>query len=162
MRSAARSDRSAATALLLVAFAVALYFLFRPLFVRHPWAPDLLVGGLLLGALQLRAGAAGAVGFVLGLLEASMALQSPGPTALVLTLAGYAAARSRDLLFADARYFVFVYLLVGTWATRSALLLATTDGVPGVSRFLGAGLASALLTALLGSAAEGWFSRVRS
>jgi cell shape-determining protein MreD len=123
-----------------------LHFLFRPLLVRLPVAPNLLVGALLLATLRLRSGHAAVLGFGLGILEASMALEGVGSYAFALTLVGYAGARSRDLLFADARFYVFAYLFVGTWLTEIVLLLLGTSP-PGPVRLIAGSGADALLTA---------------
>ena len=88
-------------------------------------APDLLVGGLLLASLKLRAGGAAALGFALGLLEGSMALEGLGALILVFTLIAYAAARSRDMIFTDVRIFLPVCLFVGVWVTEVAVGSAT-------------------------------------
>lgn len=125
-----------------------LHFLFRPLFVRLPVAPNLLVGALLLATLRLRAGHAALLGFGLGILEAAMALEGMGWYALALTVIGYVGARSRDLLFADARYYVFGYLFIGTWLAETVLLVLGTSP-PGPVRLLAGGAADALLTALV-------------
>lgn len=52
-----------------------------------------------------------------------MALEGIGQTPLVLALVGYLGARSRDLLFADARYFTLVYLFAGTWIAEVGMLI---------------------------------------
>ena len=131
-----------------IALLLFLHFLFRPLFVRLPIAPNLLVGALLLATLRLRAGHAALLGFGLGILEAAMALEGMGWYALALTVIGYVGARSRDLLFADARFYVFGYLFVGTWLAETVLLLLGTSP-PGLLRLLIGGAADALLTALV-------------
>lgn len=131
-----------------IAALLVIHFLFRPLFVRLPVAPNLLVGGLLLATLRLRAGHAALLGFGLGLLEAAMALEGMGWYALALTVIGYAGARARDLLFSDARFYVFGYLFFGTWLAEVILLLLGT-AVPGPVRMLGGGAVDALLTALV-------------
>jgi cell shape-determining protein MreD len=123
-----------------------LHFLFRPFLVRLPVAPNLLVGALLLATLRLRSGHAAILGFGLGILEASMALEGMGSYALALTVVGYVGARSRDLLFADARFYVFGYVFVGTWLAEIVLLLLGTSPAGPVRLILGSG-ADALLTA---------------
>ncbi|MFW6089459.1 MAG: hypothetical protein ACODAB_06880 [Gemmatimonadota bacterium] len=120
------------------------YFLLHPWLRGLPVGPDLLIGGLLLAALRVQAGTAAVLGFVLGPLEAAMVLGDPGVYALVLTITGYLAARSRDILFADAPVFVVVYLFIGTWLARSVLILATG----GVTANPGAALAVVALDAL--------------
>ena len=125
-----------------------LHFLFRPLFVSLPVAPNLLVGALLLATLHLRAGYAALLGFGLGILESAMALEGMGWYALALTVIGYVGARSRDLLFADARFYVFGYLFVGTWVAEIVLLLLATSPA-GPVRLLAGGAVDALLTAIV-------------
>lgn len=107
----------------LAAVLLVLHFFLRPVLVGWPGAPDLLLGGLLLAALHLRAGYAALLGTVLGLLEGAMALQGPGSLMIVYALAGYAASRCRDLLFSDARTFLFLYVAIGVWATQVGLAL---------------------------------------
>lgn len=106
-----------------VALVLLLHFLLRPGLTALPVGPDLLVGGLLLAALRVRAGTAAVLGFCLGPLEAAMVLGDPGMYAFVLTATGYLAARSRDVLFADAPIFIVVYLFTGTWLARAALIM---------------------------------------
>lgn len=135
-----RADRLMST--LAISSLLLLHFLLRPRLMDFSLAPDLLVGGLLLASLRLRAGHAAALGFTLGVLDAAMALENLGIYGLVLLAVAFAAARSRDLLFADARFFVAIYLFVGTWLTDATLALLGT-GDPGIPVAVG----SALLTA---------------
>lgn len=123
-----------------------LHFLLRPLLVQLPVAPNLLIGALLLATLRLRAGHAAVLGFGLGILEASMALEGMGSYALALTVVGYLGARSRDVLFADARFYVVAYLFVGTWLAEIVLLLLGTTS-PGPLRLVVGSGVNALLTA---------------
>ncbi|MCL7972268.1 MAG: rod shape-determining protein MreD [marine benthic group bacterium] len=130
-----------------------LHFSLRRFLVGWPVMPSFLIGALLLGALRLRAGNAALFGFFLGLLEAAMGLEGMGITSFVFTLVGYLGARSRDLLFADARHYVFTYLFVGTWVAEAALMLA----MPGEAGLVGPLLlapVSALVTAILCGSAE--------
>lgn len=122
--------RDTTVSMAMVGLLLFLHFLLRPWLVGLPVAPDLLIGGLLLAALRVQAGTAAILGFLLGPLEAAMELGQPGTYALVLTLTGYLAARSRDILFADAAIFVAVYLFFGTWLARAALILAGGAGSP--------------------------------
>jgi len=131
-----------------VAILLLLHFLMWPWLTGLPVGPDLLLGGLLLAALRVRAGAAAAIGFVLGPLEAAMGLGDPGLFALVLTLTGYLAARSRDILFVDAPVFIAVYLFFGTWAARVALVLSVGDS-SGALAAIGWSLLDALATAVV-------------
>ena len=89
-----------------------------------------------------------------------MGLEGLGTTSLVLALVGYLGARSRDLLFADARHYVFVYLFAGTWIAEVSLILA----MPGGPNLLGALVlapVSALGTAVVCGAAESVAASIR-
>lgn len=123
--------RDTVVSMTVVVLLLLLYFLFHPWLNGLPVGPDLLIGALLLAALRVQAGTAAILGFVLGPLEAAMALGDPGIYALVLTVTGYLAARSRDILFADAPVFVVVYLFIGTWLARSALVMSTGGATGG-------------------------------
>ena len=138
-----------------------LHFLFRPLLHALPVAPDLLTGGLLLATLHMRAGYAALLGFVLGILDAAIGLDGMGRISLVYTLSGYVGARSRDLLFADATYYVFAYLFVGTWLTRVALMVVTGTGFSVYGVLVNGGVVAAL-TALVCGSVELVFERERS
>ncbi|MEK6253255.1 MAG: hypothetical protein N2B05_01025 [Gemmatimonadales bacterium] len=141
-----------ADAFVVVALVILHFTLYR-FFGRWPAMPNLLIGGLLLAALRMRAGYAAFLGFGMGVLEAAMGMEGLGTLSLVLTLVGYLGARSRDLLFADARHYVFIYLFVGTWIAEVALILA----MPGVPNLLGALVlapVSALGTAVVCGAGE--------
>lgn len=104
--------------MLVIGGLIALHFLFRPMLMQWPMAPDLLAGALLLAALRLRAGHVAALGFLLGLLEGAMAVTGIGALAVIYTLGGYVGARSWDLFFADVRLFLPVYLFLGTWVLQ--------------------------------------------
>lgn len=112
----------------IVAGLLVVHFTFHRFLVQWAVAPDFLIGALLLASLRLQAGHAAVLGFVLGILEAAIGLEGMGTISIVLTLAAYVAARSRDLLFADARYYIPIYLFIGTWVTQLALLLALGGG----------------------------------
>lgn len=144
----ARLPRGSRGHLLLVAALGLLHFAFRPLLAEWAGAPDLLAGALLLAALRLRAGAAAGLGFAFGLLEGSMALEGLGSWMIVYTAVGYAAARSRDLIFTDARVFLPLYLFSWTWTIRAAGALASGVGTSAEALLLLAPL-SALLTAVI-------------
>jgi cell shape-determining protein MreD len=108
---------------------IVLHFALRPLLIRWPGSPDLLTGGLLLGAMGLRAGHAAVFGFVLGLMEASMALRDMGSVMVVYTLVGYAAARSRDLLFSDSPAFLPGFIFLGVWTTQLAVAVLSSQSL---------------------------------
>lgn len=139
--------RSRAYTVLVVVLLLA-HFALRPLLIGWTGAPDLLTGALLLGVLRLRAGYAAALGFVLGLLEAAMALKGMGAMMLVYTVLAYVGARSRDLIFAEARVFVPLYLFVGVWLTQVAIAAFTDHPLDPVFLLLAAPL-SAASTALV-------------
>ncbi len=137
----------------LVGLFILVHFSAHPLLATWPAGPDLLACGLLLGSLQLRAGPAAGFGFILGLLEASMALGGLGPTMVIFTLAGYAGARLRDLLYSDSARFIPSFLFIGIWVVQ--LLIAATTAWPPELRLL---LVHAPLSAA-GSALLYWLSR---
>ena len=139
---------------------VILHFTLYRFFARWPVMPNFLIGGLLLASLRLRAGYAAFFGFSLGLLEAAMGLEGMGPLSIVLTVVGYLAARSRDLLFADSRYYVFIYLFVGTWVAEVSLMLAMPGG-PGILGGLVFAPVSAFGTAVACGAAESVAAAIR-
>ena len=147
-------DAFVVVGLLLLHFALYRYF------VRWPAMPNFLVGGLLLTALRVRAGYAAFVGFGLGVLEAAMGLEGLGTISIVLAVIAFFGARSRDLLFADARHYVFIYLFVGTWVSELALMLAMPGGPSLAAGFVLAPV-SALGTALVCGAAESVAATIR-
>ncbi|MFV1986642.1 MAG: hypothetical protein ACC682_05150 [Gemmatimonadota bacterium] len=106
-----------------------LHFAFHPSWTGWPLGPDLLVGGLLLGSLGLRASRAAVLGFTLGLLEASMSLGPLGPTMLILAAAGYAGSWMRDVFYSDSARFIPAFLVVGVWAVQTLLTLVGGHGI---------------------------------
>ncbi len=135
----------------LVGLLLMLHFALHPMLSGWPAGPDLLVAGLLLGSLQLRAGQAAGMGLLLGLLEASMALTGLGTLMLVFTVTGYVAARLRDIFYSDSAQFVPKFLLVGVWLVH--MILATLTSWPPETTFL---LIHAPLAAI-STAAVCWF-----
>ncbi|MCG8467358.1 MAG: hypothetical protein MJB57_04005 [Gemmatimonadetes bacterium] len=125
-----------------------LHFGFHPMWTRWTVGPDLLAGGVLLGSLLLRAGQAAILGFVLGLLEASMALGPLGPTMLVLATAGFAGAWLRDIFYSDSGRFVPIFLFLGVWILQIVLTSIAGNPVPS-SLVLLWGPGSAALTTLV-------------
>lgn len=136
------------TYFVLVGLLVVAHFALRPLLVGWPGAPDLAAGAVLLGTLRVRAGYAAVLGFVLGLLEGSMAMTGMGGLMVVYTLAAYGGARSRELIFADPRIFVPLYLLAGVWIIQVASALLTGAAV-GPERLLVTAPLSAVTTAAI-------------
>jgi cell shape-determining protein MreD len=148
-----------ADAVLIVAM-VMVHFTLYQFFVRWPAMPNFLIGGLLLAALRMRAGYAAFLGFGLGVLDSAMGLEGLGTISLVLVLVGYLGARSRDLLFADARPYVFIYLFAGTWIAEVVLALAMPGG-PSLLNVLVLAPVSALCTAVVCGAAESVAANIR-
>ncbi len=142
----------------LVVLLVLAHFTFRPLFRDIPIRPDLLVGGLLLATLRLSAGHAAVLGFTLGLLESAIGLEGVGSLSVVYALIGFLAARSRDLLYADAARFAYTYVFIGTWVAQVGTALAL-QVVPGVSLVLFA-LGTAAATAVVCGAVAASLDRV--
>lgn len=122
-----------------------LHFLLRPLLVSWWAAPDLLAASLLIGTLHVRAGQVAVLGFVLGALEGWMALSGAAPLGAAFAAAGFVGVRAWDLFFADVRFFLPVYLLVGAWTLTVATALLTSTP-PGADFLLLRSGASALLT----------------
>lgn len=103
---------------IVVGLLLVLHFALHPVWSSWTAGPDLLAGGLLLGALGLRPGRAALLGFLLGLLEASMALGPLGPTMIVLAMAGYAGAWLRDVFYSDSGRFMPIFILIGVLAIQ--------------------------------------------
>ncbi|MEN8145035.1 MAG: hypothetical protein ABFS14_08810 [Gemmatimonadota bacterium] len=142
------TDRGSGTVhVVLVALLLLAHFTFRPLLRDLPVAPDLLVGGLLLATLRLSAGHAALLGFTLGLLDSAIGMEGVGALSIVYSLLGFLAARSRDLLYADAARFPYTYIFIGTWVAQVGTALAL-QVVPGVS-FLLVAVGTAILTAVV-------------
>jgi len=124
------------------------HFALHPVWSGWPAGPDLLAGGLLLGSLGLRSSRAAALGFVLGLLEASMALGPLGPTMLVLAIAGWVGAWLRDVFYSDSARFMPAFLVVGVWAIEVLLGLVAGGGVSLATVFVYAPLSAAFTAAV--------------
>ncbi len=69
------------------------------------------------------------LGFVLGLMEASMALKDMGSVMVVYTLVGYAAARSRDLLFSDSPAYLPGAIFLGVWVTQLTVAVLSSQNL---------------------------------
>ena len=156
----ARSRRGWSPDAIMVVALLLLHFTLYRFFVSWPAMPNFLVGGLLLAALRVRAGYAAFAGFGLGILEAAMGLEGLGTLSVVLAVIAYFGARSRDLLFADARHYVFIYLFVGTWVAEVALMLAMPGG-PSLASGLILAPISALGTALVCGTVESVAAAIR-
>lgn len=128
------------------------HFALHPLWTGWVAGPDLLLGGLLLGSLGLRASRAAALGFVLGLLEASMSLGPLGPTMLLLAATGYAGSWLRDVFYSDSARFIPAFLVVGVFVVQ--ILLGLIGGGVSMESALIHSPISAGLTAVLCWASE--------
>ena len=106
---------------------VVLHFLLRVGLGYEQLAPDLLVVALLLAARQITAGAAAALGLVLGILDGAMAPFALGATALALTVVGFLGARSREFFSEDNYILLALYLFVGKWVFDAILYLGTRE-----------------------------------
>ncbi len=106
-----------AVTVLVLAF---LHFALAPLFDSWYFSPNLLVCAVLIAARELRPGAAAGVGFVLGLLEDSMAVSYFGLATILLTLIGFVGSLTRDLFLGEERLFMGTLRLRATcsWVRR--------------------------------------------
>ena len=137
----------------MIGLLLAFHFALHPLWTGWVAGPDLLLGGLLLGSLGLRASHAATLGFVLGLLEASMALGPLGPTMLILAATGYAGSWLRDVFYSDSARFIPAFLFVGVWVVQVLLGLSGGSGISVESALIFSPI-SAGLTAVLCWGAE--------
>lgn len=145
-------ERRDAPALVGAVLLALVHFVLRPTLSSWWMSPDLLAGALLLTSLHVRAGTAAAIGFGLGVLDASMALTDPAPLAAVYALVGYAGVRSWQLLFADARIFLPTFFLVGSWL----LVVVKQWIVVGDLTWYFVGVPAAVAAVLTTAAAGGW------
>jgi hypothetical protein len=106
---------------------VVLHFVLRLGLGLGQLAPDLLIVALLLAAREMRAGWAAGLGLALGILDGAMVPFNLGTSALVMTLLGFAGARSRELFSGDNFVFLALYLFVGKWLYDTLLYLVTGD-----------------------------------
>ncbi|MEX2283220.1 MAG: rod shape-determining protein MreD [Gemmatimonadota bacterium] len=114
-------------------------------------APDLLTVALLLGVRRTRSSVAAAIGLLLGLLQDSLSLSAFGADAVVLTLLGYAGARSRDLFEGDSLLFVAAFLFIGKWLHDFGYWLLARD--PSASGFVSLFLVDVPIAALYAAVA---------
>ncbi len=133
---------------IVIGLLLAFHFGLHPVWSGWPAGPDLLAGGVLLGSLLLRSGQAAILGFVLGLLEASMSLGPLGPTMLVLATAGFAGAWLRDVFYSETGRFGPAFLLIGVLILQQALNLVAGTGLS-VQGVLVWGPISAVLTTIV-------------
>lgn len=136
---------------LFIAVLVGLHFVLRIGLGFEQLAPDLLIVALLLAGREMRAGWAAGLGLLLGVLDGSVVPFNLGSSALVLTLLGYFAARSRDLVSGESYLFVAIYLFAGKWLYDTLLYTVTGDLFrPGASYLLLVAPMTALYAAAAG------------
>ncbi len=136
-----------------IAILVVLHFAFHPLWSQWPAGPNLLLGGLLLGALMMRPARAAALGFGFGVLEASMSLGALGPTILVLALGGYVASWLRTVFYSDPARFTPPLLVFGVWGMEVTLMLVSGGGATALELVVYSALSA------VGTAALCWTAR---
>lgn len=130
---------------------VVLHFVLRISLGFGQLVPDLLLVALLLAAREIRAGYAAGLGLLLGVLDGAVIPFNLGTSALVLTLLGFAGARSRELFAGDNFVFLAVYLFAGKWLYDTLLYLVTGDLFrPGASYLLLVSPLTALYAAAAG------------
>lgn len=130
---------------------VALHFVLRVGLGFGQLAPDLLVVALLIAAREMRAGMAAGLGLMLGIIDGSLVPFALGSSAVVLTVLGFAGARSRDLVTADSLVFFALYLFAGKWLFDTLLYLVTGSIFqPGASYLLLVSPLTALYAAAAG------------
>jgi rod shape-determining protein MreD len=124
------TDRSPSRGALALAVAglAFLHFALRPVFDSWYVSPNLVVCAVLIAARALKPGPAATVGFVLGVLEDSMAVSYFGLATLLLVLLAYLGSQTRDVFLAEERTFIGTYLLVGTWLYETAGYLIVGGG----------------------------------
>jgi rod shape-determining protein MreD len=127
-----------------------LHFALGPLFESWFFRPNLLVCAVLIAASQLRPGVAAGLGFVLGLLEDSMAVSHFGLATLLLTLLAYLGSLTRHLFLGEERLFMGTYLFVGTWLFETASYLIMGAGADTVFYLFAVAPLDALATGVVG------------
>ena len=147
MTDGGRGGRRLAAVIAVLAF---LHLMLRPIVSDWYASPNLLVCAALLGARQLRPGAAAGLGFLLGVLEDAMRVSNFGVSTLLLVLIGYLSSVTRDLFLGEETLFMGTYLFLGTWLYEVVGYLVAGGG-PGALAyvFLRAPL-TALMTGAIG------------
>lgn len=102
---------------------VVLYFVLRMGLGLGELAPDFLVIALLLAARRMRAGWAAGLGFLLGLLDGAAHPLTMGAGAVALSVVGYGASRSREVLSGDSPVVLALFLFAGKWIYDALMYL---------------------------------------
>lgn len=121
------------SAALLLSGLLAVHLLLRAGLGFGAGSPDLALVAVLAGSrlTTIRAGAA--MGFVAGLLEDALAMNSFGAGVLATTAAGAAGAYSRRLLVGEPLPFLMVYFIVGKWVRDLMAWAASGSARPAVT-----------------------------
>jgi cell shape-determining protein MreD len=99
----------------LIVALVILHFVLRVGLSLGFFVPDLLTVALLLAARRMRAGGAAGLGVLFGVLDGAVNPFTMGASALVYSVVGYLAARSREFLAGDSPVMLLLYLAVGKY-----------------------------------------------
>lgn len=135
---------------LFIGLLVVAHFVLRIGIGLQQLAPDLLVIAVLIAAREMRAGMAAGLGLLLGILDGAVVPFTLGASALVLTVLGFAGARTRELASGDNYLFLALYLFAGKWLFDTLLFLITGDAFRAGASYL---LLVSPLTALYAAAA---------
>lgn len=132
-------------------FLVVMQFAARPLLAWRA-LPDFLVIAVLLAAVRVRPGVAGALGFVVGLLADSLVPTTFGVGAFALTVIGFTASWLKAVFFSDNVVLHAFFFFVGKWAYDILYtLMARRDGaLDMLTQVVVWSPLSAALTALVG------------
>jgi rod shape-determining protein MreD len=102
-----------------------LQFYLRPRLWNARVSPDFLLIGLMLFAMRSSAGLGALAGFIVGMMEDTLAPARFGASALAHTLVGYLAAWGRSVFFADNMIVNAGFVAVGLWLRDLIILLAS-------------------------------------
>jgi rod shape-determining protein MreD len=101
---------------------VVLHYTVRPMLAWRA-EPDFMLIAVLLVAIRVRPGAAAFVGFVVGLVADSLAVQAFGAGALAMSLVAYSASWLKAVFFADNMALNAFFFFVGKWAFNAIYLI---------------------------------------
>jgi rod shape-determining protein MreD len=111
--------------ILVMILLVVLQFYLRPRLWNARVSPDFLLIALMLYAMRSGAGAGAVAGFLVGLIEDTLAPARFGAAALAHTLVGYFAAWGRAVFFADNMLVNAAFVAAGLWF-RDLIVLVTS------------------------------------
>jgi rod shape-determining protein MreD len=111
--------------ILVMILLVVLQFYLRPRLWNARVSPDFLLIALMLYAMRSGAGAGAVAGFLVGLIEDTLAPARFGAGALAHTLVGYFAAWGRAVFFADNMLVNAAFVAAGLWF-RDLIVLVTS------------------------------------